>query len=217
MNRTVGALALLLALACPALAESGVWINDATNPQYGAAVNAAGQQLVNTEGTKATYTLALIDFLPGTTATDYFCLPGSATKTVRVLSSRVSADATAASAMDVALFKRTALNTGGTSAALTTSITQRDSNDPAPTAVPVSYSVNPTSLGAGNLVRAVSNWFFPATGTPVAQVEVVWDFTRDNGRGIVLRGTSQEICFNLNGVAVPSGLSLYTTIDWTEE
>lgn len=167
---------------------------------------------VNTEGTKATYSAATIAFTPVATATDFECIIGSGTKTVRVLRLQISGIASSATSVDVQLIKRSTANSGSTPVALTA--VPNDSNDASATATVNTYtSSNPTTGTAVGTVRG-AKLNLGATGAAGA---IVWDFTRNNDQGIVLRGTSQSLCFNWNGAAVPSGTSLDFDNEWSEE
>jgi len=177
-----------------------------------AAAGTLGVPAANSEGTKTTYSVGAVALTPAATATDFWQIVGSATKTVRVLRLAIGGIATAAATNDVQLVKRTAANTGGTSAALT--LAQHDSNDAAPTAAVNTYSVNPTGLGAsGGVVRAAKL----NLGAAGAAGQIVWDFTTRNGKGLVLRGNTQSLNLNWNGAAVPAGTSLNIDVEFTEE
>lgn len=175
------------------------------------APGATGVPSVNTEGTKTTYSTSTLAFTPAATATDFFTLVGSSTKTVRVTRVTVSGIATSAATNDVQLVKRTTANSGGTATQPT--ICQHDSNDAAPTAVANLYSANPT-LGSGAGAPRGQKLNLGAAG---AAGVVVWDFTTRNSKGMVLRGTTQLLALNWSGNAVPSGTSLSLDIEWTEE
>lgn len=176
-----------------------------------AAVGSTGIAAVDTENVKATFSCGIIDFLPYATATDYFTLVGSGTKVVRVRRIGISGFATGAISKSVQLIKRTAANTGGTTAQ--PSIAQHDSNDAAPTAVVNTYSVIPGALGAGVVIRS-HKLNLGATG---AAGSVVWDFGGVNGKGLVLRGIAQCLALNGNGVAIAAGTLLDIWVEWTEE
>lgn len=176
------------------------------------AAGTTGILAVNTEGTKATYSVGVIGFTPAATATDFWTLVGSATKTLRLLRLRVTGIATAAATVELQLIKRTTANTGGTTAQ--PAIGVHDSNDAAATGVVNTYSVNPTGLGtSGGVIRA-SKLNLGAAG---AAGEVAWDFTTRNSKGLVLRGVAQLAALNWNGAAVPAGTSLCIEVEFTEE
>lgn len=167
---------------------------------------------VNIEGVKATYSATALGLAPAASATDILVVQGSSTKTVRVLRVMVSATATSSGLGDMVLLRRSTANTGGTSSSLTR--VAYDSTQAAATATVISYTANPTSLGT--LVGQLASWkqFYAAGAAP--QLTVL-DFGNRPGRSIVLRGTSEFLCLNLNGVSAPSGASLDIVVEWTEE
>ena len=169
----------------------------------------------NTEGVKASYRAQVSDFTPAATATDVITICGSATKTVRVVRIQASADATAASVIDFYVFKRTAVNTGGTAAAVT--IAKMDSKDAAPTAVVSKYSVNPTGLGTGILFTG-DHYALPAAST-TGYPGTPWieDFGIRNNKAAVLRGVTECLAFGFDGQTIPAGFGLYLGFEWTEE
>lgn len=167
----------------------------------------------STEGQKATYSAAKVALATVTSATDVFTLTGSASKTIRVTQVRISGTIdTAAQYVNVALNIHSSANTAGTSSAVTA--IPHDSADAAATGTVLSYTGNPTigtSLGA---VRA-ARYFAPLSATAAPTTELVFDFTTRNARGIVLRGTAQQLAINL-GTTANSGV-FDISIEWTEE
>lgn len=184
-----------------------------------------GQQLVNTEGTKATYSAAFTAFAPVAAATDFINIFGSSTKTIRITRIEVSATTTAATAAvnDLQIIKRSTAGTLG-SAVLTaaTNIVPFDSLNAAATAVISSVgTANYTTLGTIVGVvdaRKFTSQLATATATDFPVVHAtVFSFTERNEQGIVLRGTAQQLALNLAGGTVPAGASFNVTITWTEE
>jgi hypothetical protein len=165
-----------------------------------------------TDGAKPTYS-ASVTVAPAATATDVVTLAGSATTTIRITLVRISGISTTAITTQVLLIKRSAANTGGTSAALTR--VPHDSNSAAATAAGLSYTVNPTALGAAVGTVRQDRLSFAVTGS-VAQDPLVWDFGDRPAQAIVLRGTTQILAINLNGVTITGG-SISVDIEWTEE
>lgn len=186
--------------------------NGSTFDRQRSAAGTTGIPAINFEGTKATYSYSISGFTPAATATDILQILGSASKTVRVTRVSVTGLATSAATNDLLLIKRSSSNTGGTTAAVTAA--QHDSNDPAPTGSVNSYSANPSALGtsAGQVRGAKLN-----LGAAGAAGIITWDFTTRNSKGIVLRGSAQQLCLNWNGAAVPAGTSLDIEIEVTEE
>jgi hypothetical protein len=188
------------------LNPSGNW------DQQRAAPGTTGVPSVVTESTKATYSCAIGATSLAATATDFWSLVGSSSKTVRLLRIALSGIATTAGTSEIYLFKRTTANSSGTSSQPT--IVQHDSNDAAPTAVVNSYSVNPT-LGTGYALRS-QRLALALTGSSDVP-PIIWDFTNRNSKGLVLRGIAQCAALNFNGATVVAGTSLTIDVEWTEE
>lgn len=161
------------------------------------------------DGLKTSYS-ASVAFVPVTGATDVFCIAGSGTKTIRVNFAEFSFTKTTAADVDVQLIKRSTADTGGTG---TTQVdVQHDTTDAAGTATVISYTANPT---LGTVVAAIRSQRI-LVGTTANPTQVAtWDFGRIS-KAIVLRGTAQQICFNLGGVAIAGG-NADGSFEWTEE
>ena len=166
-------------------------------------------------GTRATFHYVAQDVTPVATATDVVVLSGSASKVIRVTKISIVGTATTASIYDHYVIKRTAANTGGTSTSKTAA--QSDSADSAQTATLLLYTANPSALGTGVSVEA-NKTYLSASATPgAAALPIVYTFGTRNDKAIVLRGASESIAINFGGQAVPSGASLYISIEWTED
>lgn len=176
-------------------------------------VDTTGSRQVNTEGRKATYS-ASGTIVPASAATDVATITGSASKTIRVTRIQLSGQATAATPVIFSLIKRSAANSGGTSAALTA--IPLDSGNAAASATLLNYSVNPTPGAAVGTIRYQQMVLVPSTTPATPNVPITWDFTTRNGQGVVLRGTSQVLAVNYGGATV-SGNVLAFDIEWTEE
>lgn len=148
--------------------------------------------------------------------TDIFTLTGSSTKVIRVKRIGVSGSATNPATRDLLVIKRSTANTGGTST--TPSVVPLDSDDVAGTAVFRAYTANPTvgtSIGEIRRFKLVIPQAVPLGGVGASRVE---DFTfADLGqKSVVLRGTSEVLSINMNGVTLTGG-SMDCFIEWTEE
>lgn len=183
-----------------------------------------GAASVNTEGQKATYSAAVTNFVPVAAPTDIFNIFGSSTKTIRVTRIQVSAITTlgTAATYDLTLVKRSAAGTLGSAVLTNLSAVPHDSNYAVATGVPSTVATaNYTTLGTivGNLrsqklVETLSPETLTDYGFPSF---VVFDFSARNETAIVLRGTSQQIGLNLNGVTLNGGDKFDIDITWTEE
>lgn len=162
--------------------------------------------------TRATYSAAVSNLVSAAVATDIFTITGSATKVVRVNKISIDGLATTGGNLTVNLIKRSAANTAGTST--TPTVVPHDSTSAAGTAVVRAYTANPSALGAA-VGTLRSNRVFISGGATTASIQDERGFG-DLGQGIVLRGTSELLCLNLNGVSV-NGPLLNLWVEWTEE
>lgn len=167
---------------------------------------------------RQTYSATVENLVIATAATDIFTITGSATKTVYIHKITVSGTRTAHNHDVLILNKRSTVNTGG--AFTTRTAVTYDSLNATATAVVRAYTANPT-LGTliGNLKS--TNVSFPvktptnAQGNGGAVVPWVWESTKD-GQPITLRGVSQQVGLNMNGVSA-AGSNFNITIEWSEE
>lgn len=168
-------------------------------------------QNVNTESSKATYSAVVANYAPATTATDMVVLTGATGKIITLTMVRVNGAATAASYQDVFLYKRTTLDTGGTSSV--TATVKHDSTDPAASGVVTQYSANPT-LGTGVALRSEHVSFSSAAA---GNLVTDWVFAARGAKAPKLNSATESFALNFNGAAVPSGANMHMTIEWTEE
>lgn len=181
--------------------ETGTEVGDNSNPLVTSVVDTV----------KNTYSASAI-FAAAASATDVFTITGSASTTVRVTRISFTGTQTTGAMRDVLIIKRSAANTNGTSA--TPNRVPHDSNFPAATAVVRNYTANPSALGAAvGTIR--SQKVLISAATAVAG-EFIVDWGPRNSQAPVLRGTSELLAINLNGVT-STGNSLSISIEWTEE
>lgn len=182
--------------------EAGVAVGDNTTPLVTACV----------DNSKATYSASAVALGVASSPTDVFTITGSASKTIRITRLAVTGTQTTGAMRDVLIIKRSAANTGGTSA--TPTIASHDSTAAAATAVVRSYTANPSGLGVSVGTIRAQKLFISAT-TAVAG-EFIMDWGPRNGQAVVLRGTSEVLAVNLNSVT-STGNSITVSIEWTEE
>lgn len=164
---------------------------------------------------KQYHSAATGSFTPPATPTDMAIITGSATKTIRVTKIELSTLQTTAGQNVFFIVARSAANTGGTAVAATA--VSFDSNNSAATAVVQHYSANPTGLGAAIGNVKVTRLVTPQA-TTAGQDVYVFDFTNYGlSSGFVLHGTTQSLCLNFNGVALPAGFSVAVNFEWVEE
>lgn len=209
MKRVLLTLALWLGLLAPAAAQCvGVGgVNSVPQPGVTCA----------SEPTVPSYVAMGYGIVPAASATDVACITGSATRVVRVQTVRVSGTAGTLVTLPILLYKHTVANTGGT-AATTTALpvpNALDSGSPAATATTTAYTANPTIDASAIPVSAIVA-SFNTTAALVTGVGAVWEWKeRTYMQAPVLRGTAQQLCVNLGGISVSSGL-LAVAFAWTE-
>lgn len=189
-----------------------------TNGQQAATqVDNKGRFLNPTSNGRISYTLTTgtlaAGFLAGATANqDIFRISGSATKTVYIKKIRISATANATQGNNIAVIKRSAANTGGTSVASV--LIPLDSTSVAATASAVHYTAAPTSGTAVGPVRATK--FVIPTITSLYNPEIIFQFNENNGNPLVLNGTTQGLGIILN-TAPGAGNNFLINVEWDEE
>lgn len=169
------------------------------------------------ESTINTYAATSVALVPASAATDLYCITGSATQVVRVLSVKVGGTAGTAVSTPFILTKHASANTGGTAAtgnALPVPY-KIDANDPTVTATTTAYTANPTiSDSTPGLIDAAMVSLPVTTGGAVtAQFNY---FTHIYNEPPTLRGVAQQLCVNLNGATVTTG-SLTISMLWSEQ
>ncbi len=163
------------------------------------------------DGQKATYSASTTAFTP--VAGDIACLPGSASKTIRLTVVEASLSTSGTAALEtLILVKRSAADTSGTSAAITA--VPHDSSDAAASAAPLQYTAAPTPGAAVGQIRG--GRLIDSSAATTGQTLFRWSFGSDAGsQAIVLRGVAQEVCANLGAVVATQ--TAIITFQWTEE
>src|SRR5208282_4259879 len=182
-----------------------------TNGQAGALQSdTTGALYVNIEGRKQTYS-CFATFTP--VAGDIAVLPGSASKTIRVTRVEVSMSTSGTAGVEaVTLVKRSAADTGGTSAAMTA--VPHDSDYAAASAAPRNYTAAPALGTAVGTIRGIQ--FFDDSNAATGANTWLWDFgTRGGAACIVLRGVAQQLAINLGGVIATQTVTV--SYEWEED
>lgn len=171
---------------------------------------------------KVTYSAGFVGLAPASSGTDIICLAGSSSRTVKLTNITLSGSAGTLVSLPISLTRKATADTGGTAASTTANpantITKADSQFPTATATPVSYTANPT-IGDAGTIFASQSLTLGVTSAAGPAAPVVFDFLARNVNllsPVVLRGAAQQICVNVNGVSVSSGL-LNGSLTWTEE
>lgn len=182
---------------------------------------------VTIEGVTPTYSCTVTGFTPVASPTDVWNMFGSTTKTIRVTRMQIWATDSSAvqTTLPIQLVLRSTIGSVGSAALTAIAGIPHDSNDGAATAVVNTIATaNYTTLGtlvggAGNALRAgvVATWLTPETATDFPTgYPLLWDFTTNNERAIVLRGATQQIALNLAGATIVGTLKLAIQVTWIE-
>lgn len=154
----------------------------------------------------ATYAVSASPVTPVASASDIFTITGSATKTVVIKRITISGAATLQGSYIIALVKRTAADTGGTSAAQI--LVPLDSNDVAATTTVLSYSANPVTASALATLQTTILPLGVVSGGATTNAPLILDFSIGNIKAIYLHGTSQVLAINGQQITAPSGTIL---------
>jgi hypothetical protein len=158
-------------------------------------------------------TAYIIDVLTNP-ALDFFTITGSNDATVYVHEVTLTGLATAATNVVVQVHRRSAANTGGTSAVVTAA--KRDSGNQPPLAVVRQYTdvAAGTSFVAGTSAGVVltRHFIIDRTAPAIAMTEtrVVFD------PPVVLRGAAEVLALSLPSAAGPAGNTVLPNIVWSE-
>lgn len=205
MKRVLLSLALVGALVAPALAQ----VN--TVPQIG---------LITSIQKQSTYSATSVGLVPAASATDIFCISGGTSKNISIKKITIGGTAGTAITTPFLIYQRSALGTSGTPAtgvALPVA-TPLLIGDVASTATLTAYTANPTVASSPILMDAATV-DLPVTTAAGGRVDVSLNYGETVGmfaHGLVIpKNTTKQICVNLNGVSVSSGV-LNIGMIWTE-
>jgi len=161
---------------------------------------------------RRTYSYAT-SFVAGTAPTDVFQIAGAANRIIRI--TRVSVSSRTSSGSGIAtqfnLIKRSTANSGGTSVSGTPA--PHDSADSSALATLRHYTANPT---LGTAVARIRNDRVNLQPSDVSMKDVTWEFSGRQAQSIVLRGSSELLCVNMDGTTVVGNIT-DVDVEWTEE
>lgn len=172
---------------------------------------------------KQSFAAVSIGLAPAASATDIFCIAGSASKTVKVSKVEVSGTAGTLITTPAVFLRRASVDTGGTAASTianpANTIGKLDSGSAAATATLIAYTANPTINDTSPTYIRAGNVTLPTTAAGTVIVPLLWDFG-DNATALTqqltLRGAAEQACLNLQATSVSSGL-MNISINWAEE
>jgi hypothetical protein len=168
-----------------------------------------------------TYSATSVGLAPASSATDIYCISAGTTKNVSIRQIKIGGTAGTAITTPFLIYRRSALGTSGTAAtgiALPVPV-PLNTSDPASTATLTAYTANPT-VAANPILMDAATVDLPVTTAAGGAVEAVMTYGTGVdlfNRGLdILKNTTQQICVNLNGVSVSSGV-LDIGMIWQEQ
>lgn len=160
-----------------------------------------------------TYSYNITQFNPGAAATDIWQLQGVANVKTRIRYIQVGGTAAAVRTQSVALIKRSATSTAGTST--TPALQKFDSGDANPGAIVTQWSAAATP--GASIGQVDSTTYTLTTGaTAIAQDRAIFNYEQTTSKPIILESNAEFLCVNLAGVATVSGDRIDFEIYWTE-
>lgn len=167
-----------------------------------------------------TYSATAVGLVPVASATDLFCISAGTAKNISIRRITIGGTAGTAVTTPFLIYQRSALDTAGTSPTglpLPVPVSQ-NSADPASTATLVSYTANPSVAATPVLLDAmvVDLPVTTATNAPPSVTQYYGTQVDNFDKGLdILKGTTNQVCVNLNGVTVTTG-TLVIHMEWTE-
>ena len=211
MKRTLAAICFLL-IAGHAFAQQGVKVQVPTGSGNSYQTVVPTFPFPVTGVTNVPTYAAANSSIANTGAGDIFCIRGSATKTIKIKRFRVSAVANTAIVVDTLIYKRSALDTGGTP--LTETAVPLDSLNAAAAATVLSYSSSPLTGTTVGPVRA-RHIAAGTQGNTATVTEALYDFATYYDQPLTLRGAAQSACVNVGALGAGGNWAIDT--EWTEE
>jgi hypothetical protein len=170
-----------------------------------------GSSLTKLESTHKRSYSAAFTVVPASSCTDLVEIIGSSSKTVSINKIIISGTQTTGGEQTFYLKRRSTASTGGSST--TATLVPHEATDVAATSSIKIFTANPTTGSAVGDIR-VLGIPIPATTATTKYQEVI-DFG-ERSKPIILSGTSQTLCINLNGATLTGG-SINISIEFTEE
>lgn len=168
-----------------------------------------------------TYTASAVGLVPPASATDVFCINSNSTKNIAIRRITVAGTAGTAITTPFLVYRRASQDTGGTaSTSLAAPVAvPHNTTDPASTTTLIGYTANPTIVDSSPALLETMLVDLPVTTAAGGNTEVVRTYgtaTDMFSKGLdIPKNTTQQICLNLNGVSVSSGV-LQINMEWTE-
>ena len=214
----VGSTSIVSAVTAGTVSTSGAIVE--TNPPAATAGTWRGLSMTPTGAIRqeivpsgvSTYSAAGSASLAAT-ASDFWTITGSATCTIYVMVIDLTSTQTTFAQEEVSLIRRSTVDSGGSSTALTA--VPHDTTNPAATATVNMYTANPTlGTAVGNVT--VQQILVPATNSQGGNSSPFSFVPRDLAvQPLVLRGTSEQLALSYEGATV-AGEIMRVTARWRE-
>lgn len=171
-----------------------------------------GATVLSSPVQQRTYRATVIGLAPASSATDILTISGKSGGPVLLRSIKCSGISTAAATAILQVIKRSTLDTGGTSAAMTA--VRLNAKQPAAGATLKSYTANPGALGTA--IGTVDAGYLTTNtlaSSAVNNTGIVFDFTNQN---LWIDAATTQVALNANAQSFSSGASLACTVEWSE-
>lgn len=208
MKRILLVGALIGALCAPASAQVNV---------------VPSQGLITATLNKQTYNAVSIGLVPAASATDIFCITGSATKLIKVAGLTIYGTAGTLITVPAVVLRRATVDSAGTAASTianpANTISKADTLNGTASATLIAYTANPTINDASPTYVRSANITLPTTAAGTTPTNTVFTFGANLPQftqQLTLRGIADQVCLNLQATSVSSGV-LNITATWTEE
>lgn len=179
--------------------------------------------LITSTLTKNTYNAVSIGLVPAASATDIFCIAGSATKLVKVTGLSIYGVAGTLTTVPAVILRRSIVDSAGTAASTianpANTIGKSDTSNPASTATLIAYTANPTINDASPTYIRAAYFTTPTVAAGTTAPSTVFTFGANLPQftqQLTLRGIADQVCLNLQAASITSGV-VNITINWTEE
>jgi hypothetical protein len=167
------------------------------------------------------YSASAIALVPAASATDIFCISPGTSRNIAIKRIEISGTAGTAITTPFLVYRRASLDTGGTAATgLALPVAGKlNPADPASSATLTAYTANPTIVDSSPVLL---DSILPtlAVTTTANNGIVAGDYGESMAwfiHSLILqKGTTQQICINLNAVSVSSGV-VNINMFWTEQ
>jgi len=164
---------------------------------------------------KASFMAAISGLVVAASGTDFFTITGAAGKRVTINRISISGIATSATAVPLAIIKRSAANVGGTKSAVA-GVTCDSAIATSAAASVAAYTANPSSLGTAVGTVCAARIILSTPSASVGSAPIEFNYERMYMPAISLNSASEVLAVNYGG-ATAAGNAIDVMVAWTEE